>query len=166
MTSKKQLTDWFKRLGAEDPAGWASSQVEEGIPQFARFVFLKAAWENVISESNDEWIDRNVDAWNQDPEAPYAGAGRALERMLASGVSRSVITDLVRAMQAETLFGICCLLDGASVPEFLDDDMPEVDWLLIQTTDDADGPQPIIALHESVLETDPTGREMRPRPER
>jgi hypothetical protein len=35
-------------------------------------------------------------------------------------------------------------------------------WQLMRTNDDGDCLGPIGGLHESVLETDPTGREMRP----
>jgi hypothetical protein len=36
-------------------------------------------------------------------------------------------------------------------------------WVLAQVDEDGDLIGPIGGLHESVLETDPTGREMRPR---
>jgi hypothetical protein len=32
-----RLTEQFRAFGASDPEGWAESQVEEGIPQYARF---------------------------------------------------------------------------------------------------------------------------------
>jgi hypothetical protein len=37
----KRLTEIFKEGGAIDPESWASSEIEEGIPQLARFNFLK-----------------------------------------------------------------------------------------------------------------------------
>lgn len=37
----KSLTEIFRQAGAKDPESWASSQIEEGINQLARFSFLK-----------------------------------------------------------------------------------------------------------------------------
>jgi hypothetical protein len=63
-------------------------------------------------------------------------------------------------MQAELLFGLCYLLDGhdASEPEVAD-----VFWCMFQTDGNGKALRSFGALHESVLETDPTGREMRPK---
>lgn len=168
MSSSKirKLAKLFERLGTDDPEGWARSQVKEGIPQFARFVFLKAAWEEVVGPGSDQWIEGRISDWRQTPDAPYAGAGRALHRLLKLGANKHDLTDLVRAMQAELLFSICSLLDGASVPTFLDETMPEVNWMLMHVPEDGgDDPQQVGGLHESVLETDPLGREARPLPE-
>ena len=38
------LAHLFKIAGASDPEAWARSEVEEGIPQLARFLFLRQAW--------------------------------------------------------------------------------------------------------------------------
>src|SRR3954469_21190541 len=53
MANEKEIKKWtiyFRAFGAEDPESWARSQVEEGIPQYARFVFLWQAWRNVVAE--------------------------------------------------------------------------------------------------------------------
>jgi hypothetical protein len=42
--NQKDLAATFRKLGARDPEGWADSQVEEGIPQLARYLFLRQAW--------------------------------------------------------------------------------------------------------------------------
>ena len=59
---KSRLADIFRRLGADDPVGWARSQVDEGIPQLARFAFLKDAWAHVLDEDDATWIDREIAA--------------------------------------------------------------------------------------------------------
>ena len=162
----KALAAHFRKLGADDPEAWASSEINEDIPQFARFVFLKAAWSYVVPEENDAWISENIRHYKKESDAPYAGIGRALMRMQERGVSNADITELVRSMQVEFLFSICSLLAGAVVPEFLDESMPDVHWRLVDETGREPCESPTIdCLHESVLETDPTGREMRPRPE-
>ena len=58
--TKDDLVDLFRRLGAPSPEDWAHSQVTEGIPQLARFIFLKQAWCNVVPEGNTAWIEDAV----------------------------------------------------------------------------------------------------------
>ena len=158
------LAKIFERLGADDPEGWARSQIEEGLPQLHRYLFLAQAWTLVAGEDDDSWIDAAVARYRQKPDAPYAGAGRALERMLALGVATSDIVDLVRAMQAELLFGICDLLDDPDLDGPEHERLDDLGWPLVTTGPDFEPTSERIAgLHESVLETDPTGREMRPR---
>jgi len=41
--NQEQLTALFQKLGARHPEGWARSQIKEGIPQLARFLFLRQA---------------------------------------------------------------------------------------------------------------------------
>jgi hypothetical protein len=58
------------------------------------------------------------------------------------------------------LFNICYLLDD---PNFAEQELEEFAWGLFEV-DENDNPigARIGSLHESVLATDPTGREMRP----
>jgi hypothetical protein len=78
--------------------------------------------------------------------------------MLAKGVSRQAITDLVRVFQYSVLFHACSVLDGSWVT-----DLPVSDWTLHQVDDDGKSVAIIQGLHEVLLGLDPTGREMRPR---
>jgi hypothetical protein len=156
-----ELTKLFDRLGADDPEAWASSQLSEGVPQLQRYLFLRQAWKNILGEDDFKWIDEEIRAGERYPDGPYAGIGAALKRALASGVSPQDLTDIARGFQAKMLFEFCYLLDdpGLSEPE-----LAGLSWGLFEMGDD-DNPVPprIGGLHESVLETDPTGREMRPR---
>jgi hypothetical protein len=154
------LTALFRRLGAADPQAWATSQVNEGIPQLARFLFLRQAWLHVVPEDDSGWINHAIESALNNPDQPYAGAGHALTRLRARGATDAEVTDLVRAMQAQLLFSLCCLLEDPAVDE---GEASEVMWTLVQTDIDGNVVGPINGLHESVLETDPTGREMRPR---
>jgi hypothetical protein len=63
-------------------------------------------------------------------------------------------------MQASFLFSLCYLLEDPSAEE---PEVSEVVWGLFRTDFDGNVLEPIGGLHESVLETDPTGREVRPR---
>lgn len=159
----QRLTEYFRVLGAPDPEGWARSQVQEGIPQYARFVFLRQMWQNVIGDGDTSWIDRSMRVADWKPRDPGAGIGPALKRMLAAGVAREDITEVVRVMQWQTLSGIAHQLDDPGVVSFPSKETPRVNWMLFEVDDDGDPLHPIEGLHESVLDTDPSDREMRPK---
>jgi len=158
--TEAELTSLFRKLGARDPEGWARSQVREGIPQLARFLFLRQAWRHVVSEDDSAWIDSFIERAGTHPDEPYAGVGHALKNLRARGATDAEITDLVRGMQAELLFAFCYLLED---PGDVEPEVADVAWALAQVDDDGNVFGSICGLHESVLETDPTGREMRPR---
>lgn len=152
----ERLTELFRKLGADDPESWAYSQVNEGIPQLARFLFLRQAWRQIVSTDSHHWIAAYVDAFDKDPTGPYSGAGWALKRLQDKGATPEELTHLVRAMQAELLFGLCYLLED---PGDVEEDVSDLRWGLF-LLDENDRPvSPIYALHESVLEMDPTGNE-------
>jgi hypothetical protein len=153
------LTEVFRRLGAQDPESWARSQVEEGINQLARFVFLRGAWSSVVPPEDTSWIHRVVESSKKRPDAPGSQAGPALERMLELGVARTDIHDLVRTMQWEVLFAFCYLLED---PGDLGEEVGDLNWRLHEVGEDGEVRGAIEGLHESVLETDPAGNEMRP----
>src|SRR5438876_8819327 len=100
----RSLAEVFRRAGATDPESWAHSQLAEGIPQLAIFSFAKALWNGMIREGDDAWIDREIEWANKYSSDPCAQVGPALREMLAMGVSRAAITDLVRVMQYEALY--------------------------------------------------------------
>ncbi len=159
--NQKELTELFKALGAEDPEGWAESQTTEGINQLHRFLFLRQAWQRVVAENDDAWIDDEIANYKRFPVQPFAGIGNALERMQAKGVDREDIVDLVRGMQVRLLADFCYLLDDPSLDEA---GVEDLGWALVEANDDCEPTGTVIGgLHESVLSTDPTGREMRPR---
>jgi hypothetical protein len=106
------------------------------------------------------WIEGEIQRAQQYPDQPYAGIGHALRRCIEKGVSPQDLTDIARGMQASLLFDLCYLLDD---PAFTESELQDLAWGLFQV--DSNGnpvPPGIGSLHESVLETDPTGREMRP----
>jgi hypothetical protein len=161
MTDEKQkLAALFRLVGARDPEAWAKSQFDEGIPQLARFLFLRQAWRAIVSEGDSHWIHAGIQSAETRPNDPYAGAGHALRRLKERGATDDELTDLVRGMQAELLFQFCYLL---SDPGDLEPEVANISWSLVQTDGEGHVLAAIDGLHESVLETDPTGREMRPR---
>jgi len=154
--SERELTALFRKLGARDPEAWARSQINENIPQLARFLFLRQAWKLVISDNDTNWISK---MFQVNPNKPGGDIGPPIARLLAAGGQESDLTKVVRVMQWRLLFGLCQLLDD---PGNIESEAGDIAWRLFQV-DEGDHPIAMMGgLAESVLETDPTGREMRP----
>ena len=161
MSEFEELVNLFGKLGARKPEEWASSQINEGINQLGRFLFLRQAWKKVISEDDHSWIEREIADADRNPGKPGSSIGRALRNLLANGSKKRDISDVVRVMQYDLLFGLCYLLDD---PGELGPEVGNISWGLVEFSENREPTAPIAGLHESVLEMDPTGREMRPRP--
>ncbi len=160
--NQEQLASLFRRLGAPNPDGWAASEVQEGIPQLARYLFLRQAWRQVIDESNPTWISEAIARARVYADEPFAGVGHALTRLREKGATDGELTDLVRGMQVQLLSALCYLLED---PGDVEPEVSHLVWALVQVGEEGEVLMSIEGLHESVLETDPTGREMRPRRE-
>lgn len=154
-----QLTELFRKVGARDPGGWAASQLNEGIPQLGRYLFLRAAWRNVVSEGDTRWMDAVMEHTRRDPTG--VGAVPALERLLSHGIAREDLNAVVRTSQYELLFGLMYLLDD---PGELEPEVQDTAWGLFLVDGDGRPTAHLGGLHESVLELDPTGGELPPRP--
>lgn len=159
----QRLAEHFRTLGARDPEDWARSDLEEGIPQYVRLVFLRQAWTNIVAEDDTTWIAPLIHEAERRPRDPGAGAGPALKRMLTAGVLPEDIAEVVRVMQWNVLAAVAYQLSDSGVVEYPSEDLPRVNWTLFEVDQDGQPLRPIEGLHESVLETDPAGREMRPK---
>ena len=67
----QRLAEHFRAMGAFDPESWAKSQLEEGIPQYPRLVFLRQAWKSIIAEGDTSWIDAQ-ERWEVEGVDEYA----------------------------------------------------------------------------------------------
>lgn len=160
--------DWealFSTLGA-DPANWVGGVDEENRAQLHRYLFLRHAWREIVPADDWAWIAREIEQARQHPERPFAGIRLALERLRAAGVDEDDLAEVVRGMQASLLFAFTYLLSDPQLedPALDQAGLPGLGWALVET--DAEGEptgREIACPHESVLGTDPTGREMRPR---
>lgn len=160
--AEKALKALFGKRGASDAAELARSEVNEGIPQMLRLLFLREAWLRVQDEADHTWIAREIESARQHSDRPYSQLGGILERCRARGVSDEDLTDMARCHQAAMMFRLCYLM--SSGPEHVPEELEDVSWGLFRINDDDRPVGPAIdALHESVLAMDPTGREMRPR---
>ena len=77
-----ELSALFRILGAQNPEAWAHSQLEENIPQLARFLFLRQAWKLVIDKNDPRWIP---DMRRIESKKPGGDIGPAISRLLAGG---------------------------------------------------------------------------------
>jgi hypothetical protein len=146
-----KLTRLFTELGARNPEQWAKSQAIEGLPQLARFLFLRQAWRLVIRDGDTDWAKQG--AGQQAAEGPGAGLQEALRRLRDTNVDLEDLTMVVRAMQWNLLAGLLYLLDD---PGDLEPECRDVAWRLFQV-DDEDNPLAVLGgLHESLLETEPS----------
>jgi hypothetical protein len=62
----------FEKLGAGDADGWARSQLEENIPQLARFLFLRQAWRAIVDEDDSTWITNAITRAESRPHGPLS----------------------------------------------------------------------------------------------
>jgi hypothetical protein len=154
--NEQELTELFRKLGALDPEGWAHSQISEGILQLPRFLFLREAWRRVVSPGDRHWMDEVIP---KDPKGAGGELGPAINRLLAAGGRLEDVTTVVRVMQWWLLAGLCVLIDQ---PWDLGADVDDIWWGLFLVDDNDHPTEPVDALIESVLETDPTGRWMCP----
>ena len=83
--------------------------------------------------------------------------------MLAAGAQREDIAEVVRVMQWSILADIAYQLADPGVALYPNRDMRQVNWVLFEVDEEGRPLHSIDGLHESVLDTDPTGREMRPK---
>jgi hypothetical protein len=160
LRDEQALTEIFRRLGAPDPEQWAASQAREGINQLGRFVFLRQAWRLVAREGDPGWIQ----ALSKQPgsDAPGGAMGPTTRRLLADGASPDDLVVFARHAQWQLLAGLCYLLEEAGLDE--EEDSIDILWTLVQQDEEGGAEDEISGLHESVLGTGPTGREMRPLP--
>jgi hypothetical protein len=105
--NERELTELFRRLGAQEPEDWARSQIREGIPQLLRYLFLRQARRQVVAPGDRDWMTVRED----DPD-DRDEFGEAIDAVLATGVSAQDLTTVVRIMQWIILFRFCVLLDG------------------------------------------------------
>ena len=150
MDEERRLTELFAKLGARNPGTWARSQVEEGTPQLARFLFLRQAWRLLVDKHDRSWIAICHESGSSG--GPGAVVGPALDRLVALGVNEADLTTVVRAMQWKILSGLCYLLDD---PGDVEEEVRDIAWHLFQVNEDDEPIATIGGLHESVLETEP-----------
>ncbi|CAD5956566.1 MULTISPECIES: hypothetical protein [unclassified Streptomyces] len=149
MTELDRLTALFRALGADDDApDWAESEAEEGLPQLARYRFLRTVWQDVDAWSTE--APRWVAAYRSDGVA--AGA---VDRALAAGLTPEDLGELARETAFGVLYALADPADG-SLPAEIEAQLPG--WRLAEL-DPAGEPtgRHLDALHEDFASLEPKG---------
>jgi hypothetical protein len=176
----EELAEQFRAHGAGDPEGWAASEVEEDIPQLARFLFLRRLWRSAWQwkqrpeawfaevepkpaadggvEEDDDTPTLVPDAYDgaeqdEDGDPPFLAARQAVHRILAAGVDPADLREVARAIFLHTAFDAVQAVDEGHDPE-AGEGMPG--WLLTEVGGDLVLTGRVIpALHEDLLTTEP-----------
>jgi hypothetical protein len=106
----------------------------------SRDEFLRHLWQTqLIAYLDESWIDEKLRMSNRFPNAPFADLGPLLTRLLTLGASRRELSLFARAIAYENVFSTLYAFDGHPGVEGND-----------------------LALYESLLSADPSGRDGRP----
>lgn len=174
------LAETFRALGAGDPEGWAASEVEEDIPQLARFLFLRRLWRSAwqwklppedwfaevepepsgggdVEEDDDTptLVAGAYDGGTQDGDGdpPFLAAQQAVKRILAAGANPDDLREVARAIFLHTAFDAVQTVDEGHDPQ-AGEGMPG--WLLTEVGGDLVLTGRVIPdLHEDLLTTEP-----------
>ena len=130
-------------LGADDPDAWARSELQENIAQQARYLVLRCIWRDTLSPWRDPGTLRHYEM---------------LAELVQQGTDENLLAQAVRNVVYETLIAVIGVIDRECDPE-APDDAPG--WRLMETAaaDLSLTGRDVGGLHESLLETDPLGRE-------
>lgn len=174
------LAAQFRALDAEEPEAWALSEVEENIPQLARFIFLRRLWrgaeewtlppeewfaERAPEPSDDEDDDDGEDAdpsalvaeadgdADGDAEPAFQDAQQAVRRILAAGADPKDLMEVARAIFLHAAFDAMQTVDEGYDPE-AGEGMPG--WLLTEVGGDLMLTGRMLdRLHEDLFTTEP-----------
>ena len=106
----------------------------------SREEFLTLLWEEIINPNmSEEWIEKSIKEAKKHPDAPFSDDGTALENLLSLGANKKDICLLSRSAAYDAVFTLLYMLGDPGV-EGNDIEM----------------------LHETLLESDPSGKEGRP----
>jgi hypothetical protein len=142
VANAEKLTRLFAALGADDPQSWAESEVEENLPQLARFRLLRA-------------LRRDIQAWDT------ASIASLLNEITAKGTHVADpavdVEHIARAVARETTFSVLYrLADSYSdgLPVDLQQQLPG--WVLMETTPAGEPTARVMdALYEDLDPLDP-----------
>ncbi|HLM69491.1 MAG TPA: hypothetical protein VK358_18260 [Longimicrobium sp.] len=170
----ESLAVTFRGLGAGEPEAWALSEVEDGIPQLARFVFLRRLWRGAeewtlppaewfaerapdpADEDDAEDEDESAEAVAEDEadaEPAFLAAQQAVQRILAAGADPEDLKEVARAVFLHATFDALQTVDEGYDPE-AGEGLPG--WLLTEVGGDLMLTGRMLdKLHEDLFTTEP-----------
>ena len=131
----------MRALGADDPEGWASSELDEDIAQEARWLVIRQV--------------RDAVTWTSDRLAAYP----AVRALVDAGADVNLVLAAVREVAREAAFSVLDVIDDGE-----DGDAPEdaPRWVLLEVRADDEGDdiltgRDVGGLHEDLGFPDETG---------
>lgn len=172
------LAETFREAGAGDPEGWAGSEVEDDIPQLARFLFLRRLWrgarqwklppeewfaeagpepqDDLPPDEDDDEPTLVADATERaedDGDPPFLAVRQAVRRIVAAGADPEDLKEMARAIFLFTAFEAVQTVDEGHDPQ-AGEGMPG--WLLTEVGGDLVLTGRVIPdLHQDLLTTEP-----------
>jgi hypothetical protein len=143
------LRDRFAELGANDPEGWARSEVAEDFAQFARYILLKGVSTRVLARFDQpRWIDQAL---------LYSPSLReAVEQIRAADVPDNAIAAVAAYIAQDVAFSILNYLDDGYNADIDDEDLPG--WRVMEVVEDPETGASYLTgrdvggLHESIFD--------------
>ncbi|MFF4273248.1 hypothetical protein [Streptomyces sp. NPDC001536] len=112
MTDTEKLSRLFAALGTDDARGWAESEVEENLPQLARYRLLRA-------------LSQDIQAWD----------ASSIASLRDESTATADVEDLARAIARETTFNVLYRLADPGLDDLPVDLHGQVPgWALMETT--------------------------------
>ena len=149
----QKMIEQMTELGAAEPESWVRSEIEENIPQMARFLILRRLQEEISTWRNNAplWIENTILEAERSPLTPFAEAGSALKRMIALGVSANDLGNIAEMIAFESVFGAVNIIDEGCEHTVTNEDLPC--WILTETNFEGKPTGRFIHdLHESLLD--------------
>jgi len=165
------LAERFRAAGAGEPEAWALSEVEDDIPQLARFLFLRRLWRSAEewklppgewfadrepepADEDEEDADAAVEGIaEEDGEPAFLAAQQAVRRILAAGADPDDLREVARAAFFFTAFDAVQAVDEGHDPR-AGEGMPG--WFLAEISGDLVVTGRVLdRLHEDLLTTEP-----------
>lgn len=138
---KEEYESLVMRLGnagAKNPSSWASSEVTEGLPQFARFLVLKSLFD--IAKSTDDNIAMAAD-FDDELDEKY--------NTIKDAVGEEKLLSFLTAYSKGIIYNVIGLLDEGNQ----ESDRDKISWTLMKTDENFESTgQMIQGLHEDFLE--------------
>ncbi|KPH14721.1 hypothetical protein [Chryseobacterium sp. ERMR1:04] len=138
---KEEYESLVMRLGnagAKNPSSWASSEVTEGLPQFARFLVLKSLFD--IAKSTDDNIAMAAD-FDDELDEKY--------NTIKDAVGEEKLLSFLSAYSKGIIYNVIGLLDEGNQ----ESDRDKISWTLMKTDENFESTGQIIqGLHEDFLE--------------
>ena len=143
----RALTERFRSLGAQDPEGWARSEIAEGIPQLARFLVLNSIKKHAL----DYW---QLTGALDDAAKEHEVFQRLLKHLRQSGFGDTDIGAFAQKIAAITAWQAVHVLDEGYDAD-AEDKLPG--WSVEERDSNGDRTgRSLGGLHESFYEFDPT----------